>query len=61
LNKVKHLKALGCEIILLDVTIDETIRAAVKVVGLMTGGTLDMLINNAGLGTKPSFRVRTLH
>jgi 1-acylglycerone phosphate reductase len=55
LNKAQHLKALGCEIILLDVMNDETIQAAVKVVQNKGGGKLDMLINNAGLGIKAYF------
>jgi NAD(P)-dependent dehydrogenase (short-subunit alcohol dehydrogenase family) len=50
LSKVQNLKLLGCEIILLDVTIDETISAAVKVVESRADGKLDMLINNAGFG-----------
>ncbi|KAE9380860.1 short-chain dehydrogenase/reductase [Stipitochalara longipes BDJ] len=49
LNKVQHLKTLGCEIILLDVTIEETIRAASEIVQNKAGGKLNMLINNAGL------------
>jgi 1-acylglycerone phosphate reductase len=52
LNKVQHLKALGCEIILLGVTSDETIQAAVQVVQNKADRKLDMLINNATLGIK---------
>jgi 1-acylglycerone phosphate reductase len=52
LNKAQHLGALGCEMVLLDVTSDETIQTAVKFVQNKGGWKLDMLINNAGLGIK---------
>jgi NADP-dependent 3-hydroxy acid dehydrogenase YdfG len=60
LEKVKHLKELGCEILELDVTKDETIRSAVKEVGKKTNGILDMLINNAGMSVSPPFARRPI-
>lgn len=52
LSKIEHLRQLGCEIIMLDVTKPETIAAAAAIVETKTGGRLDMLVNNAGLGKK---------
>lgn len=52
LTKVQHLKELGCEAVELDVTKEESLQEAVKVVNLKTDGNLDMLINNAGISTR---------
>ena len=55
LEKVQHLQDIGCGIVLLDVTKQETIKASAEVVKAKTGGKLDMLINNAGMGEIPHF------
>ncbi|KAF2801484.1 NAD(P)-binding protein [Mytilinidion resinicola] len=49
-SKVTHLTALGITHIPLDVLSSTSIAAAVTQVSALTGGTLDMLINNAGGG-----------
>ncbi|KAF2458439.1 hypothetical protein BDY21DRAFT_385451 [Lineolata rhizophorae] len=46
--KIEHLKELGCDTLLLDVTSQQSIDAAVKSVSDATLGTLDILVNNAG-------------
>lgn len=48
--KGEHLKALGIETIMLDVAVSESIHAAAAEVGALTGGRLDMLVNNSGVG-----------
>lgn len=54
--KVQHLKEMGMEILPLDVTDDESIACAVESVRDITGGTLDILVNNSGGGiTSPMF------
>lgn len=50
LAKVQHLKDIGLEALPLDVVDDESIRKAVESVTALTGGTLDILINNSGGG-----------
>jgi len=50
LAKVQHLKEMGLEILLLDVTDDDSIKQAVESVKAATGGTLDILVNNSGAG-----------
>jgi len=50
LGKVEPLKALGLDIIQLDVVDDESIKQAVEKVKEATGGTLDFLVNNSGGG-----------
>ena len=50
LTKVEHLKALGLDILPLDVTDEASIKAAVESVKAITGGTLDILVNNSGGG-----------
>jgi 1-acylglycerone phosphate reductase len=50
LSKVKHLKALGLTTLKLDVTSAESIKNAVAEVEAVTGGKLDFLVNNAGMG-----------
>lgn len=50
LNKVQHLKDMGLEVLALDVVNDASIREAVKSVSALTGGKLDVLVNNAGSG-----------
>lgn len=51
LAEVEQLKALGLDILQLDVVDDESIKYAVKQVSAATGGTLDFLVNNSGGGT----------
>ena len=54
LSKVEHHQALGIEVLQLDVTDEESIEHVVKEVEKLTGGKLDFLVNNAGIGyTKP--------
>ncbi|KAK7900357.1 NADPH-dependent 1-acyl dihydroxyacetone phosphate reductase [Exophiala xenobiotica] len=48
--KMESLKKLGIETLTLDVLSDDSIRACVKEVSALTGGSLDMLVNNAGAG-----------
>lgn len=50
LNKVQHLATLGIETIALDVVDNASIDAAVETVIKLTGGTLDYLVNNSGIG-----------
>jgi NADP-dependent 3-hydroxy acid dehydrogenase YdfG len=49
LDKIQHLKELGCDIFALDVTDEKSIQEAVEYVSQKTGGQLHYLINNAGL------------
>lgn len=49
-SKVQHLKDMGLDIILLEVTDSESIKKAAAEVSAITGGTLDILINNSGIG-----------
>jgi 1-acylglycerone phosphate reductase len=51
LAKVQQLRALGMDIIQLDVVNDESIKQAVEKVREATGGTLDFLVNNSGGGS----------
>ena len=50
LAKVQHLKSLGLEILPLDVVDAASITQAVESVRALTGGTLDILVNNSGYG-----------
>ncbi len=49
-ERMGHLKSVGIETLQLDVTSEESITACVEKVSSLTGGTLDMLVNNAGGG-----------
>lgn len=58
LSKIEHLRELGCHIVQLDVTDEESLKACVgEVRRITTGGdtgeegVIDILVNNAGLGT----------
>lgn len=51
LAKVEPLRAIGLEIVRLDVVDSESIKQAVENVQKATGGTLDFLVNNSGQGT----------
>lgn len=57
LSKVKHLKDMGLEILRLDVTDDDSIAQAVQSVKALTGGTLDILVNNSGGGTSRQWQM----
>ncbi|KAI1619905.1 1-acylglycerone phosphate reductase [Exophiala viscosa] len=48
--KMASLTAAGIETLALDVLTDDSIKACVEQVSSLTGGSLDMLINNAGAG-----------
>lgn len=50
LAKVQHLAAMGVEILPLDVVNSASIAAAVGGITKLTGGTLDFLVNNSGMG-----------
>lgn len=50
LAKVQHLKEMGLDVVQLDVADGDSIREAVETVKAATGGTLDFLVNNSGLG-----------
>jgi hypothetical protein len=49
LDKIQHLKELGCDVFALDVTDQRSIHKAVEYVSHETEGELHYLINNAGL------------
>ena len=49
MEKVTHLKKMGCEVLLLDVMSTASIENAVNTVKKQTG-RLDFLVNNAGRG-----------
>ena len=50
LAKVEHLKKLGLDVLPLDVVDEDSIKKAVENVKTATGGTLDFLVNNSGVG-----------
>lgn len=50
LSRIAHLKGMGMDVLKLDVEDQSSIEAAVKAITLVTGGTLDILVNNSGLG-----------
>ncbi|KAL7908202.1 hypothetical protein GGI35DRAFT_453608 [Trichoderma velutinum] len=50
LAKLKMAQDAGIEIVQLDTTSDESIAACVTQISELTGGSLDVLINNAGAG-----------
>jgi 1-acylglycerone phosphate reductase len=54
-TKMEHLKVMGFHTVKLDVVSQESIDAAVKEVEKITGGRLDFLVNNSGLGTQRAF------
>ena len=53
-QKVKHLAEMGIEIIELDVTQSESVKQAAENVGKLTGQSLNVLINNSGIGKHSS-------
>ena len=50
LKSIQHLKEMGMTILPLDVVDPNSIEEAVKSVEAFTGGTLDFLVNNSGIG-----------
>ncbi|KIW15867.1 hypothetical protein PV08_05917 [Exophiala spinifera] len=50
LSKMADLKSAGIETLVLDVVSEESIQACMSHVSSLTGGSLDILINNAGRG-----------
>lgn len=50
LSKIEHLKAMGMCVLDLDIVDPMSVKNAVEVVKTATGGTLDFLVNNAGVG-----------
>lgn len=56
LTKVQHLEDMGLDIVRLDVADEESFRQAVETVKAATGGSLDFLVNNSGLGSLKSLR-----
>lgn len=56
-SKMEHLKAMGIETLSLDVTSPQSIETAVATINEATGGKLDILVNNSGIGRCiPAFR-----
>lgn len=53
LSRIEHFKELGIETLKLDVEDSESIKAAAKAVEELTGGKLDFLLNNSGMGKLP--------
>jgi 1-acylglycerone phosphate reductase len=49
-SKIEHLKPLGIETLTLDVTSQESIKTCIQEVSNLTGGSLDILLNNSGGG-----------
>jgi len=50
LSKVQHLKEMGMTVLPLDIVDSLSIKTAVESVKEATSGTLDVLVNNAGIG-----------
>lgn len=50
LSKIEHLRLEGIEILKLDILENQSVAEVASSVFDMTGGTLDILINNAGGG-----------
>jgi 1-acylglycerone phosphate reductase len=50
LKEVEGLKAMGIKVLSLDITDSNSIAEVVASVSKATGGTLDFLVNNAGIG-----------
>jgi 1-acylglycerone phosphate reductase len=59
LSKIHHLKTMGLDTLQLDVTSEESIQNAVRYIEKETGGKLDYLVNNAGMGISPSINAPT--
>jgi 1-acylglycerone phosphate reductase len=50
LERIQHLEEMGMEVWILDVTSKESINETAARVRELTGGSLDFLVNNAGVG-----------
>jgi 1-acylglycerone phosphate reductase len=50
LSKVQHLKEMGMTVLPLDIVDSLSIKTAVESDKEATSGTLDVLVNNAGIG-----------
>jgi 1-acylglycerone phosphate reductase len=50
LSKVQHLKEMGMTILPLDIVDASSIKSTVESIKESTGGTLDILVNNSGIG-----------
>lgn len=59
--KVEYLQEMGLDIVLLEVTDSDSIKKAVEQVTEATGGRLDILVNNSGVGSfcQPKTSVRS--
>lgn len=55
LSKISHLKAIGVSVLVLDIVDPASVSNAVEVIKAATGGTLDVLVNNAGVGKMITF------
>jgi 1-acylglycerone phosphate reductase len=55
LTDVEGLKAMGITVLSLDITDSDSIFEVVANVSKATGGTLDFLVNNAGIGEANRF------
>ena len=53
LSKIEHLKGMGMTILPLDVSSMLSVNEALKAVSAATGGSLDILVNNSGIGRRP--------
>ena len=50
-SKAEHLRQIGVEVIILDISSETSILKAVEEIGRRTAGKLDFLVNNAITGT----------
>ena len=50
LSKIEHLKARGMDVLNLDIEDATSIKTAVRTITALTGGALDILVNNSGVG-----------
>lgn len=55
LSKLEHLKDFGIDTLALDVEDSESIKAAARAASELTGGKLDFLVNNSGMGQSHLF------
>lgn len=52
LSKIEHLEGMGMTILPLDVVSMLSVNEALKAVSAATGGSLDILVNNSGIGRR---------
>lgn len=60
LSKISHLKALGISVLALDIVDHSSVSNAVEVIKTATGGTLDILVNNADAGKTITLLIKEL-